>query len=91
MIANVRANGREEEEERREETRENTEDLIERGIVVYRFSKSFSSPPPVPFVFFPSSRIATFFLSLASPIFSVRVPFCLLRYEEHRIYVAVVV
>jgi len=54
------------------------------------FFKEFLLPLPVPFVFFPSSRIATFFFSsrrLSLPSVSS----CFLRYEEHCIYVAVVV
>lgn len=53
------------------------------------FFKEFL-PFPLSLVFFPSSRIATFFFpSHVAYLFRLSVSFCLLRYEEHRIYAAV--
>lgn len=84
----------------RDRERERTDEGVERRgkkkreetrRIHYRFFfKELLLPFPVPFVFFPSSRIATFFfpsrrLSLPS------VSFCFLRYEEYCIYAAVVV
>lgn len=68
-------------EKKREETRR----------IYYRFFKQLLLPFPVPFVFFPSSRIATFFFPSRRRLSLPSVSFCFLRYEEYCIYAAVVV